>query len=205
MKPRPYQDLQASMTLPLNEFDVLKTCLPLERNITKYLCVKTKINNYDDLEFRMEGDLEKTVRKFAHSSWNEMRPLVVGIKCYTNTDAAVFVNHGNRDRLSSKLIDSFDVVNDTWYTFKYPLLANYHTDTQILLSEGVTAFTLAILDASSHLRDRARSNSLPPGYASFDTTLYGSFNKALVYSDEMGTLINPSGADIKDAHIVTRI
>ena len=193
------------MTPPLNEFDVLKTCLPLQSNITKYLCVKTKVNNYDDLEFRMEGDLEKTVRKFAHSSWNEMRPLVVGIKCYTNTDAAVFVNHGNRDRLSSKLIDSFDVVNDTWYTFKYPLLANYHTDTQILLSEGVTAFTLAILDASSHLRDRARSNSLPPGYASFDTTLYGSFNKALVYSDEMGTLINPSGADIKDAHIVTRI
>lgn len=193
------------MTPPLNEFDVLKTCLPLQSNITKYLCVKTKVNNYDDLEFRMEGDLEKTVRKFAHSSWNEMRPLVVGIKCYTNTDAAVFVNHGNRDRLSTKLIDSFDVVNDTWYTFKYPLLANYHTDTRILLSEGITAFTLAILDSSSHLRDSAGINSLPPGYASFDTTFYGSFNKALVYADETGTLINPSGADIKDAYIVTRI
>jgi hypothetical protein len=193
------------MPHPLNEFDVLKRCLPLERNITKYLCVKTKVNNYDDLEFRMEVDLEKTVRKFAHSSWNEMRPLVVGIKCYTNTDAAVFVNHGNRDRLSPRLIDSFDVLNDTWYTFKYPLLANYHTDTRILLSEGVTAFTLAILDSSSHLRDTANSNTLPPGYASFDTMLYGSFNKALVYSDEAGALINPSGADLKDAHIVTRI
>lgn len=73
------------MTPSLNEFDILKTCLPLEQNIAKYLCVKTKVNNYDDLEFRMEGDLEKTVRKFAHYGWTDMRPLVIGIKCYTNT------------------------------------------------------------------------------------------------------------------------
>jgi hypothetical protein len=192
--------------MPLNEFDVLKRNLPLQKNIHNYLCIKTKINTFDDYEFRLELGLDKTVRKFAHSGWTEMKPLVVGIKCYTRDgkDAFVYVRHCDRKKENCQLIDSFEVKNEEWRQFKYPLLANYHTDTRILLGEEVTAYTLAILDVSTRIRHDHSTNYFPDGYTSFDTTTYGEFNKPLVYT-QFDKLINPSGAEPKNAIVVEAI
>lgn len=186
----------------MDEFAVLKRHLPLEQNLSKYLLVKTAVHYATDLEFRLEVGLQSVIHKFQHSGWSEMRPLVVGIKCYTKEPNAVFVRHGDRKGNNTKLIDSFDVQNETWYTFKYPLLANYHTDTRILLGGGITAYTLAILNPSQRVREDAGTNSFPPGYKSFDTTPYGSdYNKALVYVD--GTnYINPAAADLTKSILV---
>ena len=192
-----------------NEFDVLKLTLPLQDNLSNYLLVKTKINYDDDLEFRLATGLDTMVRKFGHSGWTEMKPLVVGIKCYTGTNtASVFVRHGasSTHRYSNTTtLESFDVENEKWYTFKYPLLANYHTETRILLTNEVRYYTLAILNVSQWVRYHKNTNYFPPGYESFDTTTYGSFNKALVYIDENGKHINSSEADLKDAIIVPTI
>jgi hypothetical protein len=187
----------------MNEFDVLKRNLPLKEHLSKYLCVKTKINTFDDYEFRLELGLDKTVRKFSHTGWTEMKPLVVGIKCYTRDgkDAFVYVRHCDRNKASCQLIDTFDVKNEEWHQFKFPLLANYHTDTRILMSEEVSAYTLAILDVSTRIREDHDTNYFPQGYASFDSTTYGSFNKALIYVDG-DKMINPSGADVKNAIMV---
>ena len=88
------------MSTSLNEFDVLKRNLPLQKHLHKYLCVKTKINTFDDYEFRLELGLDKTVRKFSHTGWTEMKPLVVGIKCYIRDGkaASVFVRHCDRKK-----------------------------------------------------------------------------------------------------------
>ena len=138
----------------MNEFDVLKRNLPLKEHLPKYLCVKTKINTFDDYEFRLELGLDKTVRKFSHTGWTEMKPLVVGIKCYTRdgTNAFVYVRHCDRKKENCQIIDEFDVKNEEWHQFKFPLMANYHTDTRILMSENVSAYTLAILDVSTRVR-----------------------------------------------------
>ena len=191
------------MSTSLNEFNVLKRNLPLKEHLSKYLCVKTKINTFDDYEFRLELGLDKTVRKFSHTGWTEMKPLVVGIKCYTRDgkDAFVYVRHCDRNKASCQLIDTFDVKNEEWHQFKFPLLANYHTDTRILMSEEVSAYTLAILDVSTRIREDHDTNYFPQGYASFDSTTYGSFNKALIYVDG-DKMINPSGADVKNAIMV---
>ena len=197
------------MSSPLNEFDVLKLTLPLQDNLSNYLLVKTKINYEDDLEFRLATGLDKIVRKFGHSGWTEMKPLVVGIKCYTNNNSAsVFVRHGassTHTYVNTKILESFDVENEKWYTFKYPLLANYHTETRILLTNEVRYYTLAILNVSQWVRYDKNINYFPPGYASFDTTTYGSFNKALVYIDENGNHINSSETDLKDIVVVPTI
>jgi hypothetical protein len=186
----------------MDEFAVLKQHLPLEANLSKYLLVKTTVHYASDLEFRLEVGLENTVRKFQHTDWNEMRPLVVGIKCYTKDVNLVYVRHGDRLQENTKIIDSFDVKNETWYTFKYPLLANYHTDTRILLGGGITAYTLAILNPSQCVREAAGTNYLPTGYKSFDTTPYGSdYNKALVYVDG-NNYINPAGAELTKSILV---
>jgi hypothetical protein len=189
--------------MALNEFDVLKRNLPLKQHLHKYLCVKTKINTFDDYEFRLELGLDKTVRKFSHTGWTEMKPLIVGIKCYTRDgkNAFVYVRHCDRKKESCQLIDTFDVKNEEWHQFKFPLLANYHTDTRILMSEEVSAYTLAILDVSTRIREDHDTNYFPSGYASFDSTTYGSFNKALIYVDG-DKMINPSGADVKNAIMV---
>ena len=186
----------------MDEFTVLKRHLPLDHNLSKYLLVKTTVRYDTDLEFRLEVGLQSLIHKFQHSGWSEMRPLIVGIKCYTKEPNAVFVRHGDRKQENTKLIDSFDVENDTWYTFKYPLLANYHTDTRILLGGGITAYTLAILNTAQCVRHDEGTNHFPQGYKSFDTTPYGSdYNKALVYVD--GTnYINPAAADLAKAILV---
>ena len=91
------------MAVNLNEFDVLKRNLPLKEHLPKYLCVKTKINTFDDYEFRLELGLDKTVRKFSHTGWTEMKPLVVGIKCYTRDGTNAFViSHKPKELLETK-------------------------------------------------------------------------------------------------------
>jgi hypothetical protein len=187
----------------MNEFDVLKKNLPLKEHLPKYLCVKTKINTFDDYEFRLELGLDKTVRKFGHTAWTEMKPLVVGIKCYTRdgTNAFVYVRHCDRKKENCQIIDEFDVKNEEWHQFKFPLMANYHTDTRILMSENVSAYTLAILDVSTRIRHEHSTNYFPEGYKSFDTATYGSFNKALIYVDG-NKMINPSEVPLTDAIMV---
>lgn len=182
----------------MDEFAVLKTCLPLKENLSKYLQVKTTINYAEDLEFRMAVTLENTVRKFSHSGWTEMKPMVIGIKCYTKTTGFVYVRHEDKQTKAvpspksrkAIILDAFEVQNEEWHTFKYPLLDNYHTETRIILSDDITVFTLAILDTSTCVRDLHHTNEFPSGYASFDTTLYGQFNKAVVYEDEKGPLLS---------------
>jgi hypothetical protein len=185
----------------MNEFDILKKNLPLKEHLPKYLCVKTKINTFDDYEFRLELNLEKTVRKF--SGWTEMKPLVVGVKCYTRdgTPAFVWVRHCDRKKESCQIIDEFDVKNEEWRQFKFPLMANYHSDTRILVSDNVVAYTLAILDSSTRVRHDHSTNYFPEGYASFDAATYSSFNKALIYVDG-DKMINPSGLPLTDAIMV---
>jgi hypothetical protein len=191
------------MSTSLNEFDVLKRNLPLQKHLHKYLCVRTKINTFDDYEFRLELGLDKTVRKFSHSGWTEMKPLVVGIKCYIRDGkaASVFVRHCDRKKENCLMLESFNVNNEEWQQFKFPLLANYHTDTRILVSDNVTAYTLAILDSSTRVREDHNTNYFPQGYASFDTTIYGEFNMPLIYT-QFDKLINPSGAEPKNAIVV---
>ena len=190
------------MSASLNEFDVLKQNLPIVNNISKYLCVKTTLNLHSDLECRIAHSLENMVRKFGHSGWTEMRPLVVGIKCYTKDGGFVYVRHENRARTECEIIDSFEVKNEEWHTFKYPLLDNYHTETRIILSEGISAYTLAILNTSQRVRYDHNTNDFPPGYASFDTTLYSEYNKSIIYRDEKGELINMGSAYLDNAIVI---
>ena len=193
------------MTATLNEFDVLKRNLPLASHLPMYMCIKTTVKYHSDLEFRIAGGLEKTVHTFGHSGWNEMKPLVVGIKCYTKDDGFVYVRHEKRARTESTIIDSFDVKNEEWHTFKYPLLDNYHTETHIMLSEGITAFTLAILNPAQRVRAYHGVNHFPGGYASFEPSWYGQYNKAIIYRDEKGELINMGSAYLDNAIIVDPI
>jgi hypothetical protein len=188
-----------------NEFDILKQNLPLKDNLSRYLLVKTKVKYADDLEFRLATGLDTMISKFGHSGWREMKPLVVGIKCCMDSEGAfVYVRHSNREQTEMEIIDSFEVANEEWYTFKYPLLANYHTETRIILSPGTASYTLAILNTSEIVRNDNGTNYFPSGYASFDTNVYGSFNKALVYCDEKNTLILPP-ADLNNAVVVKMV
>jgi hypothetical protein len=190
----------------MNEFDVLRQNLPLEENISKYLCVKVTVNRFEDQEFRVKTNLESMARKFGHSSWTEMKPLIVGIKCYTREEvpAGVFVFHSDRKNENRVVLDSFDAYNETWCTFKFPLVENYHTETRIMVSEEVTAYTLAIMNTAQCIRYQHDTNYFPPGYTSFDTGLYGEHNKALVYVDGDKT-INPSSASLEKSILVNQI
>jgi hypothetical protein len=193
------------MSVLHNEFDILKQNLPLKDNLSRYLLVKTKVKYADDLEFRLATGLDMMISKFGHSGWREMKPLIVGIKCCMNSEGAfVYVRHSNREQTDMEIIDSFEVTNEEWYTFKYPLLANYHTETRIILSPGTASYTLAILNTSEIVRNDNGTNYFPSGYASFDTDVYGSFNKALVYCDEKNTLILPP-ADLNNAVVVKMV
>lgn len=190
------------MSTPLNEFDVLKRNLPLIDNISKYLCVKTTANLHTDLEFRVADGLDKIVRKFGHSGWTDMKPLILGIKCYTKDGGFIYVRHENRERTEAEILDSFEVKNEEWYTFKYPLLDNYHTETRIIFSEGISAYTLAILNTSQRVRYDHGINELPSGYASFDTSLYSQYSKSIIYRDEKGELINMGSAYLDNAIVI---
>ena len=187
----------------MNEFDVLRRNLPLEDNISNYLCVKVTINRFEDQEFRVKTNLDSMARKFGHSGWTEMKPLIVGIKCYTREDrpSGVFVFHSDRINENRIILDSFDVFDNVWHSFKFPLLENYHTETRILIGEEVTSYTLAIMNTAQRIRYDHGTNDFPPGYNSFESGLYGEYNKPLVYK-EGEKIINPSGAPLNSALIV---
>ena len=194
----------------MDEFAVLKKCLPLESNLSKYFCIKTKVNTIDDMEFRMECGIDNAIRKF-EPLYTDMKPLVVGIKCYLNNpkeegNGYVYVKHDNRDHSVGSIIDSFDAEDAKWYTFKYPLIANYHTETKIMLAGSVSAYTLAILNTPLRVRQDAYTNSFPAGYHTFDDypDIYGSFNKGIVYKDG-DKYINPAGIDLAKAVVVHSI
>ena len=187
----------------MNEFDVLRRNLPLEDNISKYLCVKVTVNRFEDQEFRVKTNLESMARKIGHSGWTEMKPLIVGIKCYTREDrpSGVLVFHSDRANENRIILDSFDVFDNVWHPFKFPLLENYHTETRILIGEEVTSYTLAIMNTAQRIRYDHSTNDFPRGYRSFETGLYGDYNKPLVYK-QGEKIINPSGAPLNSALIV---
>jgi len=181
----------------MNEFDCLKEVIskgPIESNYSNFLLVKTTVNYFGDFEYRLNTNLSSAVRKFGHSGWNEMKPLIVGIKCYLNdlsgTGSAdvLFTNRKNENRV---WIDTVDVSNETWHTFKYPLLEAYHTETRISLSQNIKAYTFAILNCSDYVRQKHGTNYFPAGYTSYESE-YGEFNKALVYVTKDGKEINPN-------------
>lgn len=166
----------------MDEFAIVQKYLPLKDNLDKYLTVRTKVNCFDDLEFRMANQLNRTVRKFAHSGWTEMKDIVVGIKCYTKREAkgTVWVQHTDKAKNHTVYIDTLEVQDEVWNEFKYPLLDNCHTDTRILLSDEVTAFTLAIMNTATRVRHDQGINEFP-------SWLYKSFgDKVVIYVDENG-------------------
>jgi hypothetical protein len=184
------------------EIDVLKRSLPLQNNLSLYTCIKTKVNYYEDLEFRLAIGLDSLIQKFGHFGWREMKPMVVGIKCYTSAaTASIFVLHTNRDGSKRAFLETFDVENEVWHTFKYPLFNSPSTETRIQISEGVSAFTLAVLDTSLRVRHDHNINDFPRGYASFDHTN----TKTIVYRDEAGVLFNPSAAALAECFIIDPI
>jgi len=179
----------------MNEFDILKECLPLADTLPKFLCVKTKINYFSDFEFRLNTNLSNTVRKFSHSGWTELQPLVVGIKCYLNDPADkafVDVSFADRQNHNIRYIDTAALENEVWHSFKYPLLEAYHTETRIQLSPNISAYTLAILNCSEYVRYKHTTNTFPADlYKSYEG-MYGSTNKALIYVDKAGKELNPN-------------
>ena len=181
----------------MNEFDCLKEVLSkgsVESNYGNFLLVKTTVNYFGDFEYRLNTNLSSAVRRFGHSGWTEMKPLIVGIKCYLNdpngTGSAdvLFSDRKNENRV---WIDTVDVSNETWHTFKYPLLEAYHTETRISLSQNMKAYTLAILNCSDYVRQKHGTNYFPAGYTSYESG-YGEFNKALVYVTTDGKELNPN-------------
>ena len=185
----------------MNEFDLYREILPLAQNHGNLLQVKTKINYFSDFEFRLNTKLSGTVRKFSHSGWNELQPLLVGIKCYLNDpadQAFVDVSFADRENHNVQYIDTATLENEIWHTFKYPLLEAYHTETRIQVSPNINAYTLAILNCSEYVRHKHGTNTFPANlYQSYEGQ-YGSSNKALVYVDEKGKELNPNeGRDYK--------
>jgi len=179
----------------MNEFDILKECLPLADNLPKFLCVKTKINYFSDFEFRLNTNLSSTVRKFGHTGWTELQPLVVGIKCYLNDPADkafVDVSFADRQNHNIRYIDTAALENEVWQAFKYPLLEAYHTETRIQLSPNINAYTLAILNCSEYVRHKHNTNTFPADlYKSYEPS-YSSTNKTLIYVDAAGKELNPN-------------
>lgn len=170
----------------MDEFAVLKKYLPLETHLSKYLTIRTKINCFDDLDFRMAVQLARTVHKFSHTGWTELKDLVVGIKCYTKHKgpASFWVKHTDKKQRVSIYIDEATVANEVWHQFKYPFLDDEYTETRIFLSDEVTAFTLAIMNTATRVRHDAGINELPGGYTSIGT-------KAVVYVNKAGRPLLP--------------
>jgi hypothetical protein len=179
----------------MDEFACLKECLPLADNLNKFLCIKTKINDFEDFEFSADSNLRKTLQKFGHIGWKEMRPLIVGIKCYLtdpdiNTEAYIDILHSDRLKTKTFILESLTVKNEVWYTFKAPLLEAYHTKSWISLSQNISAFTVAILNTPEYVRQKHFTNYFPAGYTSYDLP-YDVHNLILVYEDEKGNEANP--------------
>jgi hypothetical protein len=178
----------------MDEFDCLKECLPLADNLNKYLCIKTKINDFGDFEFSTDSNLGKTLQKFAHTGWKEMRPLIVGIKCYLNdkegTEAYLDILHSDRRKDKTFILESLTVKNEVWYTFKAPLLEAYHTKSWISMSQNISAFSVAILNTPAYVREKHATNYFPIGYVSYDLP-FDVHNLILVYEDEKGNEANP--------------
>ena len=179
----------------MDEFACLKECLPLADNLNKYLCIKTKINYFSDFEFSTDSNLRTSMQKFAHTGWREMRPLIVGIKCYLNDpseDAKGFVDilHSDRRKDKTFILESLTVKSEVWYTFKAPLLEAYHTKSWISMSQNISAFSVAILNTPAYVREKHATNYLPTGYVSYDLP-YDVHNLILVYEDEKGNEANP--------------
>ena len=179
----------------MDEFACLKECLPLTDNLNKYLCIKTKINDFEDFEFSVDSNLRKTLQKFGHIGWKEMRPLIVGIKCYltdpdVNTEAYIDIQHSDRQKTKTFILESLTVKNEVWYTFKAPLLEAYHTKSWISLSQNISAFTVAILNTPEYVRQKHFTNYFPAGYNSYDLP-YDVHNLILVYEDKKGKEANP--------------
>jgi hypothetical protein len=179
----------------MDEFDCLKECLPLADNLNKYLCIKTKINYFSDFEFSTDSNLKTSMQKFAHTGWREMRPLIVGIKCYLNDQAEeargyVDILHSDKQKEKTSILESLTVRSEVWYQFKAPLLEAYHTRSWISLSLNISAFTVAILNTSAYVRDKHATNYFPAGYVSYDLP-YDVHNLILVYEDEKGGEANP--------------
>jgi hypothetical protein len=191
-----------------NELNIVSKFLPIEANLSKYLCIKTKINYLEDFTFRMAVQLEQSILKF-YPYHHEMKPLVVGIKCY-NTDpskvAYVDVYHNNRNYSKTIVIDSFTVENEKWYPFKFPLVDSYHSETKINLMD-VKSFTLAIMNTSQRVREDNYTNNFPYGYNSIFLTsnMYGSFNPPIIYYDDNENIINPFNFNLVDAVIIPSI
>jgi hypothetical protein len=179
----------------MNEFDLYREVLPLAQNHGNLIQVKTKINYFSDFEFRLNTNLSNTVRKFSHSSWTELQPLVVGIKCYLNDpvdQAFVDVCFADRENHNRQYIDTATLENEVWHAFKYPLLEAYHTETRIQLSPNISAYTLAILNCSEYVRHKHNTNTFPGDlYKSYES-LYSSTNKTLIYVDKAGKEQNPN-------------
>lgn len=179
----------------MDEFACLKECLPLADNLNKYLCIKTKINYFSDFEFSTDSNLRTSMQKFAHTGWREMRPLIVGIKCYLNDpseDAKGFVDilHSDRRKDKTFILESLTVKSEVWYQFKAPLLEAYHTRSWISMSQNISAFSVAILNTPAYVREKHATNYLPAGYTSYDLP-YDVHNLILVYEDEKGGEANP--------------
>ena len=167
---------------------MLQKYLPLKDHLGAYLLVKTTVNCNEDLDFRM-ASLDKTVRKFTHTGWTDMKDMVMGIKCTVNDEGLglVCVRHTDRRGEKRVTLDMIDVLTNEWYQFKYPLMDNYHTETLIMLSGNISTFTLAIMNTSLRVRHDAGINVLPSWAKSFDTNSYGTYNKAVVYVNEDGS------------------
>jgi hypothetical protein len=57
------------------------------------------------------------------------------------------------------------------------------------------------MNTAQRIRYDHGTNDFPPGYNSFESGLYGDYNKPLVYK-EGEKIINPSGASLNSALIV---
>lgn len=182
----------------MNELDIVSKYLPLEENFSKYLLIKTKVNYFNDLTFRVAIGLDNMVRKFDVFHY-DMKPMIVGIKCYTEDTGYVYVNHYDRNKKSNIIIDDFTMENEKWYTFKYPLVDNYHTETYLNLS-GVSAYTLAIMNCPQRARHDLYSNSIDGKYKSLFSSIYSSCNKPIIYFDK--DFVNPFNFDFNNSVII---
>jgi hypothetical protein len=174
----------------MDEIDIVSQNLPIESHLSKYLVVKTKVNYYDDCRFRLALKVDDMVRKFDLFSY-DMKPMVVGVKLYTGGDSGcIDVWHYNRDKSLWQVIDSAVVEDQKWYTFKYPLVANYHTETYINV-HGCTSYSLAILNCPQRAKRDWYPDSFSRGFRTvFESYCYSSSNPPIVFYDPSLNLEN---------------
>uniref|UniRef100_A0A6C0H0L4 Uncharacterized protein n=1 Tax=viral metagenome TaxID=1070528 RepID=A0A6C0H0L4_9ZZZZ len=191
----------------MNELDLVAKNLPLEKNFSKYLLIKTKINNYTDMKIRISLTIDRMIQKFDLFSY-EMKPIVVGIKLFThNNELGWFdVHHYNRDKSLWQIIDKAEIENEKWYTFKYPLVENYHTETYINV-ENCTAYTLAILNCPQVAKKEISSNFLDKRYKTIlESNIYGNFNPSIIYyNNDLNFDLNFKDENINGGYINSKL